>query len=552
MLTSGVLQNHANSLEFNNQVKSTFKQDVESFENTSMTSERGMLEDLAGVCSVTSTESVKEEVTANIHKQLSQKKQSILAKVKPEDFASKVKRTVINKGPNFVRRIVSKGKRRFVQNGFDLDLAYVTDRIISTSFPATGTQALFRNSMNEFAAFMRMYHAENFRVYNLCSESKYHPSMLDSRVVRYPCDDMQPPSLEVLTQVVTDIQNFLEEDPEHIIAVHCKAGKGRTGVVVCAALLQMQICKTVHEALDLFAHRRTKNGKGVTISSQRRYIHYYNQLLNKTSPTQQEASWKGSNILSLKLVNIVKMIQQNANSSFSVEMFNRNIETKLQQRSIATILLPSVKELKAGGGQLMRDGYSFSRDGYDLVVEFESECGLELYGDVKVQLFKGFGKMQKSMFYLWFNVGLEAENPVLDFDNKHLDKCSKETKHYKVAVQVQTCPCVPAENSEASERSYQCIEEVVQQLQRESDIKLDSRTMSRSSSQQNVASLLRRYSRGHDSAVSMPANKTFNKNKQLKWNNAKIADEDNTSEATSEQIVEEIWNMFDEKWFHTL
>ena len=44
------------------------------------------------------------------------------------------------------RQMVSQNKRRYQQDGYDLDLTYVTKRVIATSFPSTGVLALYRYS----------------------------------------------------------------------------------------------------------------------------------------------------------------------------------------------------------------------------------------------------------------------------------------------------------------------------------------------------------------------------------------------------------------------
>lgn len=66
--------------------------------------------------------------------------------------------------------------------------------------------------------------------------------------------------------------------PSHVVVVHCKAGKGRTGICVAALLLHLGEARTWTAALARFALARTRNGAGVTIASQRRWVQYYDAL----------------------------------------------------------------------------------------------------------------------------------------------------------------------------------------------------------------------------------------------------------------------------------
>ena len=48
---------------------------------------------------------------------------------------------------NKVRALVSKKKHRMSEDGFDLDLTYVTPRIIAMGIPSVDYQKMYRNRM---------------------------------------------------------------------------------------------------------------------------------------------------------------------------------------------------------------------------------------------------------------------------------------------------------------------------------------------------------------------------------------------------------------------
>eukprot|EP00051_Salpingoeca_urceolata_P013845 m.175187 g.175187 ORF g.175187 m.175187 type:complete len:594 (-) comp17915_c0_seq3:323-2104(-) len=197
--------------------------------------------------------------------------------------------TISKKVSNFIpttklRHAVSKKKVRLMEDGFDLDMTYITNKIIAMGYPSMGTESMYRNKYEDVYKFLETKHRGRYRVYNLCSERAYPANKFHNRVAVFPFDDHCAPQLDTLVDIIKDVDRWLEKHDDNVVAIHCKAGKGRTGLVISCLLLHAGLATTAKEATDLFGEIRTADGQGVTIPSQHRYVGYYEQVLAKGTP----------------------------------------------------------------------------------------------------------------------------------------------------------------------------------------------------------------------------------------------------------------------------
>lgn len=110
---------------------------------------------------------------------------------------------------NKVREIVSGPKNRYKDEGFNLDLSYITPRIIAMSLPGEWVTSTYRNNLGDVAKFLHQKHGNRYIIINL-SQKTYDYSKFGNRVIDFPWIDHHAPYLPVLFDACVTIHEFLK------------------------------------------------------------------------------------------------------------------------------------------------------------------------------------------------------------------------------------------------------------------------------------------------------------------------------------------------------
>ncbi len=316
--------------------------------------------------------------------------------------------------------MVSKKKKRYKEHGFNLDLAYITDRIIAMGYPSSGKEACYRNPRAQVRKFLDHFHPGKVKLYNLCSEREYDTDFFYGRVERFPFPDHNPPQLKMMDEFCENLHAFLQEDSSNVSAVHCKAGKGRTGLMICAYLVYSRVFFTGEEAMKFYGRQRTKDGKGVTIPSQRRFVNYYASILNSTMPPTKQLK-PGRITLSLP--------GKAARTNFVIAMSTRRQSAPSESKELE---IEIHTDFGANPSCFFHKDRSFAQGvsiqvTKDLVtVDFQAQVDVPLFDwDMQIAVYDTVVAKKTHLFSAWLNTVFLGQSNKVKFTRKDLDKVDK-------------------------------------------------------------------------------------------------------------------------------
>jgi len=139
------------------------------------------------------------------------------------------------------------------------------------SFPAQFPESTYRNPLSQVRRFLDWKHSDHYRIYNLCKEERRTDNKLPGSVL-FPYSDHCPPPFQLMVDFCQDAEKYLETDESNVIVIHCKAGKGRTGTMICALLLYAGAYAAAYDALRWYEWHRSYLQSGVTIPAQIRWV----------------------------------------------------------------------------------------------------------------------------------------------------------------------------------------------------------------------------------------------------------------------------------------
>ncbi|CAG11595.1 unnamed protein product, partial [Tetraodon nigroviridis] len=141
----------------------------------------------------------------------------------------------------------------------ELDIAYITSRIIVMTYPAESVQIGYQNHVEDVRSFLDSRHADHYTVFNL-SQRNYRGAKFSNRVSECNWPSRQAPSLHNLFAVCKNMHNWLRQNPKNVCVITCSDSRAPSGVLVCAMFCFCHLFNNPIPAMQLLSAKRPGSG----------------------------------------------------------------------------------------------------------------------------------------------------------------------------------------------------------------------------------------------------------------------------------------------------
>ncbi|XP_038056283.1 cyclin-G-associated kinase-like isoform X2 [Patiria miniata] len=162
----------------------------------------------------------------------------------------------------------------------ELDLNYITSRIIVMSYPAEGLESAYKNHIDDVKTYLDSRYNNHYYVFNL-TQRFYRKEKFNNRVLECGWVAKRAPSLVLLYTVCRNMYLWLQKDPKNVCAVHCLDGKASSATIISSFFGFCRFFKTTEASLYMFTSKRGPPG---VISSQKRYMEYICDMMDPEYP----------------------------------------------------------------------------------------------------------------------------------------------------------------------------------------------------------------------------------------------------------------------------
>ncbi|XP_043098058.1 tensin-2-like isoform X3 [Puntigrus tetrazona] len=103
----------------------------------------------------------------------------------------------------------------------EVDLVYITERIIALSFPDGTEESKYSVHLREVTSMLRSKHQQHYLLLNL-SERRHDITKQNPRVLDFGWPDHHAPALDKICSICKAMDTWLNADPHNVVVLHNK------------------------------------------------------------------------------------------------------------------------------------------------------------------------------------------------------------------------------------------------------------------------------------------------------------------------------------------